>query len=247
MGNTNENRRQIISNIIKEKKQIDVTLLSDFLGVTKETIRQDLDYLEHKGILYRVHGGAVFREDNNDIPFDIRVKEANNLKKEIALKTIEYINDDTVIYLSASSTTLHLVPLLKLRKNLTIFTNSLSVINALKGSKHKVIVIGGEYNSKSDCMSGQYPFEMIKDIFFDICICGMDGCKDLDGPAILTNSEQLFTKMIIANSKKKFLITDHRKFHQVANYKYAKFSDFDYIICDDFIGDNKNYNIIRTK
>lgn len=56
--NIGSRRNQIVS-LLQEQKNINVSGLSKALGVTKETIRKDLDYLERKGVLNRTHGGAV--------------------------------------------------------------------------------------------------------------------------------------------------------------------------------------------
>ena len=49
---------KIIKLVSKERK-VDVNTLSETLGVSKVTIRKDLDKLEAKGLLHREHGYAV--------------------------------------------------------------------------------------------------------------------------------------------------------------------------------------------
>ena len=56
---TTEQRKQKILDMLKEKDSVRVSNLSRILGVSEVTIRSYLEDMEKKGLLSRVHGGAV--------------------------------------------------------------------------------------------------------------------------------------------------------------------------------------------
>ena len=54
-----EQRKQKILDLLKEKDSVRVANLSRMFGVSEVTVRSYLEDLEKKGLLSRVHGGAV--------------------------------------------------------------------------------------------------------------------------------------------------------------------------------------------
>ncbi len=232
MKTKNEKRREAITDKITMERSVSVRELSEEFKVSNETIRLDLEYLEKKGILVRIHGGAVLRNEAAEVPFAIRKQEHNEIKKSLARNLLRYIKDDSVLFIASSSTNLYLCSLLKLKKNLTIFTNSFEVISLLQDTRHTLFVIGGQFYDHGKRMIGPYAMNMIQDIYFDMCICGMDGCKGLTGPATKSHSEHNFIKMVIQHSDQKVLISDQSKFDAPANYQFADFHDFDYFFSE---------------
>lgn len=74
---------KIIKLVSKERK-VDVNTLSETLGVSKVTIRKDLDKLEAKGLLHREHGYAVLNSGddiNVRLSFHYDVKKRSHKKR----------------------------------------------------------------------------------------------------------------------------------------------------------------------
>lgn len=226
MSKTNEQRRDEIEQLIIKKEELSVKQLAKHFGVSLETIRMDFRYLEEKGILYRTHGGATLRSTNIDIPMDIRAKQAIQSKKQIAQEVLNYIKDDMTIYIDPSSTALPLGNLLKLRKNVTVVTNSYDLIGLLKETTHTIFMLGGEFSKQGKRTVGQYTHKMIETMYFDICILGMDGCQNIDGPANQHYDEVALNQHVLKRSKQAILVSDASKFDKIAHYQYANFSQF---------------------
>src|SRR5690606_19738632 len=55
-------RHELIMEALLISKEVSVAELSEKLGVTGKTIREDLAKLEEKGLLLRVHGGAMLAQ-----------------------------------------------------------------------------------------------------------------------------------------------------------------------------------------
>lgn len=62
MKKTAERRSKILQ-VLDEQGQVNVSNLSEMLGVSEVTIRNDLDKLEKNKLLIRAHGGA-FKTSN---------------------------------------------------------------------------------------------------------------------------------------------------------------------------------------
>ena len=54
-------RRARIVEMLKERRAVRVSSLSEDLGVSEMTIRRDLERLEVEGVLLRTHGGAILK------------------------------------------------------------------------------------------------------------------------------------------------------------------------------------------
>ena len=63
------NRHERILNILANEAAASVTGLSDILGVSKETIRKDLQVLAEQGKVTRIHGGAALLDSSVNMPF----------------------------------------------------------------------------------------------------------------------------------------------------------------------------------
>ena len=58
----NQKRRAEIAKMIEEQQAVTNKELMDNFGISIETVRRDLNYLESQGVLTKVYGGAVKKE-----------------------------------------------------------------------------------------------------------------------------------------------------------------------------------------
>ena len=62
-----EERHQYIINQISQNYRVYISALSTELGVSDDTLRRDITELDERGILTKVHGGAIAK---SGIPFE---------------------------------------------------------------------------------------------------------------------------------------------------------------------------------
>ena len=167
-----EKRLDEISNYLLSHGKASVKELSDCFGVTMETIRKDLEFLQRKGILFRTHGGAVLRNSFTDVPIDVRTQEKIEIKKAICMEVINFIHDDDVVFVDPSSTALPLGKLFSFRKNLLIITNCFEMMNELKESRNEVVFLGGKYSRSGNRTEGQFVSDMASRFSYDAAIFG---------------------------------------------------------------------------
>ena len=103
-----EERRTFIIRELEENHAVKILDLSKRLKVTRETIRKDLYLLEKKGLIKKIHGGAVLETTNQETDYEKRKNEFHAEKTAIAKRAASYIEEGDTIYLDYGTTTLEL-------------------------------------------------------------------------------------------------------------------------------------------
>ena len=126
-----QKRSDLILQQINSMGRVSVNELSQQFSVSVETIRRDLALLEKKGLLHRVHGGAVSGK-TKDIGSSFQARQRSNYDEKhiIAQNAVEYVFEGAVIGLDASSSSWHFAQLIP-DIPCTVVTNSMHNITAL--------------------------------------------------------------------------------------------------------------------
>ena len=119
------------------------------MNVSIDTVRRDLEVLEKKGFLKRVHGGAILKQKKDNVLNKIfNEREVNHLEKkqEVASLAIELIEEGQAIALNGGTTTIEIAKVLveKFRR-LTIITNDLRILSILGANKNFNVILTGVF------------------------------------------------------------------------------------------------------
>src|SRR5260221_9089429 len=134
-----EERRKSILQRLQQFGRVSVNTLSDDMGVSTVTIRQDLRALEQLGLLKRTYGGAIRRLPDQaiaELSFHIRQEQNAAEKEMIARAAAGLVEDGYSIALDASTTAFAMVSYLKKLSSLTVVTNSIAVAQSFLDSPH---------------------------------------------------------------------------------------------------------------
>lgn len=249
-------RHQIIEDMLKQTGSIIISDVRSILDCSEETVRRDLKEMECKGILKRTHGGAFLDEDEDKtIPSNLRKLYIPKEKDEIArLALTNYINEDDIVMLDASTTCLHLaIMIIQSKMKVTIITNSLSIISLFDNQHNNVrlIAIGGRYKNRSHSFVGPQAIDSLSSYVVDKSFVS---CSAIDiNHGLLDNNENecKIRKTIFCHSKSHYLLVDHTKFSDSGDYIISDFSHITSLITDakpqkewiDFFNKN-NINIL---
>lgn len=156
-------RRQVIMDLLNEKKRVTVKELSSYIGVSEATLRTDLNKMELSGLLTRTHGGAMLKEETNDTSFSVRAQKNVLEKSKIAELAFEQIEEKQCILLDASSTALELARILNEHPiRLTVVTTGILTALELKDNPDiTVIVIGGVLTKRSTSIEGVLGIDLL--------------------------------------------------------------------------------------
>ncbi|MEG1516028.1 MAG: DeoR family transcriptional regulator, partial [Clostridia bacterium] len=80
-----EQRMEIIKQILREQKHVNIATLSSTLKVSDVTVRKYLDILEKQGVLEKVHGGAIWGPEGHECEPFSEPDEDENLDAIAAL------------------------------------------------------------------------------------------------------------------------------------------------------------------
>lgn len=234
-----EDRRKMICELLHTGKILRIDYLSAVLGNSPMTIRRDLDVLQERGVIQRVHGGAALAHaEATEPPYTIREREMPLEKQRIGLMAAGMIREREVIFIDIGTTPLCLVRSLPLEKDVTVVTHWLPVLLELsRRSSAKVIFLGGQVSFGELCVTGGYTKEMLQNFNADKLFLGVAGVSAQYGLTDYYAEEIQVKREMIKHAKRVIVLADHSKFGRVAPLKIADMSAVQQIITDIGIPD----------
>ena len=216
-----EERRAAILEQLRLTGRVSVKKLSERMGVSAITIRQDLRALEKDGQLARTHGGAIRPPPNvqtlHELAFQVRLQQQRAEKDRIAAAAAGMVKPGASIALDASTTAYALVPHLKHMDNLTVVTNSLPVAQEFFDSPHvQVFMPGGRLRRDSISLVGRP--ELLPDINLNLGFFGAVGIEESGGVTDIDPEEVAIKRAMIECCAETVVIADSTKWTRLAPY-----------------------------
>ncbi len=227
-----ERRLAINKKILKEKKLLISDLQKEF-NTSVVTIRKDLDFLENKGVLKRVHGGALLNEYiGNNLSIAEKEKIRFREKEKIAAFADTLVKDGDIIILDSGFTAVHIARKLKQRSGIRVITNGLNVANEIAESDNELIMIGGVFNKETYGNSGKLAENVILNSVVDKLFLGVNGIDFEGGITAYNHMEAELNKLMIEVAKETIIIADASKFGKRQMGFISKIENIDRIITD---------------
>ena len=230
-----DNRKQQILDLIKTNGSVKVTELSALLDVSEDTIRNYLADMETKGLLSRVHGGAVSSyKPYYSMNMTQRLETNQTEKVEIAQKIAAMIEPNDTIMLNSGTTTLLTFRKFPVDYNLNIVTNSIAIaLEASSNPNYNVVLIGGSINTKYQFSYGSDAIAQLKNYHAEKLILSVDGVDLKRGFTTYYDKEAPIDRAMTEQSDYCIIAADSSKF---GNNAFAKISDLcvaDCIVTND--------------
>ncbi|WP_375410618.1 DeoR/GlpR family DNA-binding transcription regulator [uncultured Methylobacterium sp.] len=211
-----DHRHQEILSRLHGMGRVGVADVAFFLKVSEETIRRDLKVLEERGLLRRIHGGAVPPWLDRERPLQERAKVNTREKRRVAMLAEALVLDGMSIFIDTGTTTLALARRLT-GCNLTVTTNSLDVALHFGGGMARVNLTPGTLRGNDNALVGYETVAYARRYFFDIAFMGIAAC-DLDhGWMDYEEHESVLRRTLKGQSRRAVLLADSRKFGCQAN------------------------------
>lgn len=226
-----ERRNRIVELINKNNTVSNAELISTF-GISIETVRRDLDYLEKAGFLQRVYGGAVKKGYIKVEPeYLSREKDNINEKELVAIEAEKLISSNDSVFFDIGTTVLFAARKVDVNKNITSFTNSLRTAIELSEKGVSVVIPGGELREGEYSISGSIAEGNMKNFNVDKAIIGVGGI-DEDGITDFIIKEASLRSQIIQNAQTVIAVCDYSKFGIRALCNVCNIEDIDVLITD---------------
>ena len=209
----NEERRLKIQGIVTQKKRLLVKEISEEFDISEVTVRKDLKALEKRGILSRVHGGAILNQSSvHDIALTEKEHISPKEKQLIGAKAAEMVNEGDVILLDSGSTTTQIARNIKFKKDIKVITNAVNIASELAGREIEVILTGGFLREKSFSLVGPIAEDALQHINADKLFLGVDGIHFEFGLTTPNLMEARVNQLMIKKSLEVILVSDSSKF-----------------------------------
>ncbi len=209
----NERQKQILK-ILGDDDRATVNALSEMVGVSTVTVRQDLRHLEEEGLLRRIHGGAVLRgaddlDNRMGIHYDKKLRIARKLSGRVG-------PGETVLIESGSVNALLARELVRIEGVTVITTNVFIARQFRKNPRATVILLGGIYQHESETLVGQITKSCIEQVHIDKAFIGIDGFTEDKGFMIRDLLRAEISRFIIGRAEDVFIASDSTKFGRSA-------------------------------
>ena len=214
--------------------------LVKLMGVSSETVRKDLEYLDNQGRLSRVHGGAV-PVDNGTTPdmpggyISLQIRNSQHLEQKSAItaKAASMVAEGQIIALDYGSTSQMMALTLKERFNrLTVVTNSIQ--NALILAENPgitIILTGGVLNRDEYTLVNDFS-ATLESIHIDIMFMTVTGIDPVVGCTDQRLSEIRIQNQLHQSASRTIVLADSSKFGKASLIKICPFEEIDTIITD---------------
>ena len=228
-------RRSLILKKLDEDGQVNVNELSESLGVSEVTIRNDLDKLEKNNLLVRAHGGAF---KTNNIALTVVEKKQINLaeKRLIGKKAASLLQEEDTVILDSGTTTFEITNNISDKQSLRIISNALDIVNNLSQFKNiEVIMPGGFLKDFSMSMVGPLAEKNLRQLYCNKLFLGIDGVRPNVGIFTHYIEEAHLNQLMIDVADEVIVVADSSKFQKSGMAFICDFDKIDKMITDDKI------------
>lgn len=214
------------------QKEVTVAELSERLQVTGKTIRDDLAKLEERGLLVRIHGGAVLAQSDQlgILPAKEPVARNGAEKAEIAAAALRLIEPGDTIALDGGSTTLELARQLP-NEPLTVVTNDVYVIGELAKKPDIRLVVPGGYRVRN-MLAGPEAVRVVRGLNLQKAFLSATGVHAEYGFSIYTGDLVDFKRALVETARSRYVLADRHKFGRVALRTFAALDEVDAVLTD---------------
>ena len=230
-----EERRQYIVALAQQHGRVLVEDLSQSLGISRITIRKDLDYLQSRGALQRTHGGALLPGNGALADPSLKEKEGRHSveKQRIAAAAVSLVEEGHCVLLDSGTTTTAIARMLKNFSRLTVITNAVNIAAELSNTDFEVLLTGGSLRKNSFSLVGPLAEDMLRDMHADILFLGVDGFDLEIGLTTPNVMESRVNRAMVKAASTVVAVCDSTKFNRRSLSKIVDASAIHHVITDN--------------
>ncbi|MGA2615767.1 MAG: DeoR/GlpR family DNA-binding transcription regulator [Spirochaetia bacterium] len=236
MSVTNALRREKIREYLLLNGKAEVKDLGPYLNASDATIRRDLLALLKESGFKRIRGGVSLDETNSELSVAQRGYLEADKKRRIGKKAAELVRDGEVIFLGTGSTVIEVAKNLAERKNLTVITNSLPIVNILVDNPGiDLVMTGGALRRPELSFIGHIVEKALSELRADKVIIGIQGIHPERG---LTNEflpEAILDRVLVHFAPQLIIVADSSKLGKIKASFVGSIEDVGTLVTDSTI------------
>lgn len=228
-------RQERILEQIRQDGAVRVSELVEELGVSDMTIRRDIGVLARRGLVVRVHGGAVPVGRSTEEPgFAAKQSLSTDAKAAIATAAAALVGPGDSVALSAGTTTFAVARQLLEVPDLTVVTNSVPAAELLhtRGTTGQTVVLTGGVRTPSDALVGPVAVAALDALHVDWLFLGVHGVSERAGFTSPNLVEAETNRALIRSANHVAVVADSSKWGVVALASMAALGEAHVLVTD---------------
>jgi DeoR/GlpR family transcriptional regulator of sugar metabolism len=233
----NSRQNQILE-VLAKNQRIEVAKLADMLNVSSVTIRKDLDALEAQHLTRREHGFASIDHESSE---GYQLAYHYCLKRRIAKVAAATVHDNETVMIGSGSWCVILAEeLTNTKRDITIITNSVFLVNRVRNNPYgKTILLGGYYQRDSQVLVGPLIRESAKLFSIDKFFISASGFSEEFGFTAEDYTHVQTIQELSKQAQKLVMLFDSEKFSNIGVVKLAAAENISALYTDDLIPPDK--------
>jgi DeoR/GlpR family transcriptional regulator of sugar metabolism len=221
-----------LEELFANEEFVELSDLCNRLNASKSSVRRDLIELEKKGVLRRVHGGAISLQVRDEVLDYARLsRSCYNEKLQIGKVAAELIEDDQTVILAGGSTVVEVARNL-FDRSIQVITNSIPVAQVFWECKRaEVTLTGGYLYPRLGLLLGEVCDRTLNSTAADVLIAGVRSITD-SGVSDTNTFVVQSIKVMIKIARKIIVVGDHTKFGSDAMVHIANLDEIDVVVSD---------------
>ena len=229
-------RRERIVSLLREQGSVQIPALAELFGVSTQTLRKDLNFLDSKRICTRSTGGAILHsivvsatEDAIDVKRTLFADE----KVSIGRRAATLISDGDSVLLDSGTTTLQVARHINPKDSLVVVTNDIGIMNELVGRESvQLVFLGGTLRRKSLSYYGTQTERAVQDLHVDKLFLAADGFDIEKGITTHFEPEAQLNRMMCRAATETIVVADSSKFGRICLHRILEPQGISKVVTD---------------
>ncbi len=240
MSSKTDKRANEILRLLLRGGKTSVNDLTSELSASPASIRRDLARLEERGLVHRVHGGAmlssgsIYEPFRFDESFDVREDRFSAEKQRIAHVAAELVQERDTVGLSAGTTTTLLAKQLQHRRNIHVVTNAVNIGMELSSTTNiQTTLTGGAMRwAGAFSLVGPAAIETLNMFVMDRLFLGVTGVHPERGATMIEPDEAAVLRVMVKQAREVIVVADSSKMGMVSPAVICTPREIDLLITD---------------
>jgi DeoR family transcriptional regulator, aga operon transcriptional repressor len=214
-----------------------VTDLSSVFGISEVTVRSDLDHLERRGNVRRVHGGAIpdDRPPRRERPFEEMATTGADEKAAIGARAAAMVNSGDTVIMDVGTTTTAVSRALMARRDIadvTVVTNGLNIALEFEAAMPRfgVIVTGGTVRPLQHSLVSPFAGLVLDQLNADLLFLGCNGIHHEAGVTNVNLPEAEMKHLMMRAARRTIAVADASKVGEVSVARICHTDEIDRLI-----------------
>ena len=231
-------RRDAIADLVLREGAARVSELAERFDVSSATVRRDLETLEDRGAIKRVHGGAVAVDEGEQAlgvapasPSQMSTSSQSETALRIGRAVAEMIPGGETVFLGPGPLSLAVARSLEDHPHVTVITNGLGIAHWLAThTTHRLIITGGQAEDRDLALVGQLTRDALSSLRADRVVLELGGVSAVEGLTQDSLPQAEIAQILMEAGSKIVIMVPPERVGRVAAARVAPMTSADVVV-----------------